>query len=313
MRYKITIPATEIIIESVDEPAVEPIEPVWVCVDCKAFIGMMYYFDGNYRCEPCLKKYLQNKSQPFPVEPPAELNWIPCPHNDSEYALLPNQMTWAVGNAKAQEIEGVHLLFVKDSVTEEWILSKFGESDYALGGIGIIGTRNWQWADSTPVEYHNWEYLPADEHPLASSMNEEPPFMTMASTGSFTSDYGQHEHPYTIVLERPKQAPAHGDLMTFEEAKAWATSQGGQLLTIGSDSEGASLASRYPGKQFWLGIRRIGSGPWQDLNGNVLTYTNWDEDTLQPLGHNYAVINTNDGKWYGADAHETQYVILEGE
>jgi hypothetical protein len=125
-----------------------------------------------------------------------------------------------------------------------------------------------------------------------------------------TEEEGEGEGEGELPIEgEGEPTPAHGELMNFNEAVIWAEEQGGQLLTIGSDSEGASLASQYPGKQFWLGIRKIGSGPWQDLQGNVLTYTNWSG--LEPYGSNYAVFK--DSMWYGADAHEKQYVILEGE
>ena len=93
-------------------------------------------------------------------------------------------------------------------------------------------------------------------------------------------------------------------------ANAAAQAAGGELVTINSSSENQWLRNQIQASYAWIGYNDVASeGNFEWSSGEASTYTNWKSGEPNNAGGNccgpnnlsnadYAVIRTNNGKWY---------------
>ena len=90
--------------------------------------------------------------------------------------------------------------------------------------------------------------------------------------------------------------------MTWDKAKANCEAQGGHLVAISSQEENNFVNQLAGFQNIWIGLTdEIHEGSWQWVNGESLTYTNWDseEPNDDDIGEDYGMMNS-DGSWNDA-------------
>lgn len=101
----------------------------------------------------------------------------------------------------------------------------------------------------------------------------------------------------------------------WTDAEAEAISNGGNLVSIGSEAEEAFLTSTFGSDfLFWIGFTdEAMEGTWVWTDGSPVTYTNWafGEPNDFDIGEDHAVMNWVGVQWNDWFSFEEAYGIME--
>ena len=98
-----------------------------------------------------------------------------------------------------------------------------------------------------------------------------------------------------------------------------AIAEGGYLVTITSQAENAWLVTTFGGStHYWIGFTdKDSEGTWQWVNGEEVTYTNWNSgEPNGGKGENYALLymsGNKSGKWNDTSLNSYSKAIIEKE
>jgi hypothetical protein len=82
--------------------------------------------------------------------------WYTNSDNGHQYALTSIPSSWT--NAEIEAVTaGGHLVTINNAAEQEWLVSKFGKTDYLWIGFNIKGTGgNWEWISGEAATYTYW-------------------------------------------------------------------------------------------------------------------------------------------------------------
>ncbi|CAB5146941.1 hypothetical protein D3OALGA1CA_4193, partial [Olavius algarvensis associated proteobacterium Delta 3] len=102
---------------------------------------------------------------------------------------------------------------------------------------------------------------------------------------------------YNYVIDSGHMYALSPTTMNWNDARAYAQSFGGELVTIDDATEDAFLRSTFGSAHFWTGLNdTVTEGTWEWADGSTSTYRNWGSTYND--GNYDAVYRHSNGFWY---------------
>ena len=239
-------------------------------------------------------------------------------HSDGTiYAVTKETMNWDDARAMAQE-QGGDLVTIH-SEAENDLVADLLDGESAWLGASDDGDRipgafethytdredGWRWVDGSELSYDNWRH-PAPNNAATGDDSEED-CLTMYENDSDWNDLNCPGRERLAIFEFSPNAINEDDYqivytyidgtiyavtkeaMNWDDARAMAQEQGGDLVTIHSEAENELVADLLDGETAWLGASDDGDripgafetdytdseDGWRWVDGSELSYNNW--------------------------------------
>jgi len=247
-------------------------------------------------------------------------------YNGHHYVVVNQNMTWPEAKSYAESIGG-YLATIGDEGENKFVAD--------LAGTGGITGSHWiglsddategtfSWVTGEPVAYTSWysgepndlngaeEYAEMGWHSTYTwndaGISQTRPFIVESGESQVEGDYNGHR--YVLVNQN----------MTWPQAKSYAESIGGYLVTIGDEGENKFVndLARTAGitDAHWIGFSdEATEGTFVWVTGEPVTYTNWNSgepNNAYGAGESYGEFWYNTDTWNDAPISETIPFVVE--